>query len=98
MDFKENTDRIIGDIRKGLEALGMIALLASPLDWGTKQQITGGEPTNGHTVNSKRKLQGRYMGVVRRLTVKQKKAVKAVREKSGYQAAIKKAKSYAREA
>ena len=39
-----------------------------------------------------RVLQGRYMGVVRRLTVKQKKAVKAIREKNGYAAAIKYAK------
>jgi len=46
-------------------------------------------------VRAQRRLQGRYMGYVRRLTVAQKKQVRKVREKKGWRAAITAAKKMA---
>ena len=43
-------------------------------------------------VKAMRKLQGRYMGYVRKLSAAQKAQVKKVRESKGYQAAISMAK------
>jgi hypothetical protein len=49
-------------------------------------------------VRALRRLQGRYMGFVRRLTGAQKARVKAIREKQGLPAAIRLASSLARKA
>jgi hypothetical protein len=49
-------------------------------------------------VRALRRLQGRYMGFVRRLTDAQKARVKAIREKQGLPAAIRIASSLARKA
>lgn len=49
-------------------------------------------------VRAQRVLQGQYMGHVRRLTVEQKKAVSATREKFGYRRAIAEAKRIAAKA
>ena len=62
--------------------------------------------SNGHSetprvskaVRSQRKLQGRYLGAVRRLSKGQRKAVAKVREESGYLKAIAAAKRLAKEA
>ena len=47
-------------------------------------------------VRALRRLQGKYMGYVRRLKVGEKAKVRAVREKQGMEAAIKLAQSYAK--
>lgn len=52
--------------------------------------------TNGrHKKNPKRVLQGRYMGMVRPLSIANRKAVKKVREEKGVNAAIREAKRLA---
>ena len=46
-------------------------------------------------LRSLRKLQGQYMGLVRNLKPKQKAQIRAIREKQGYEAAIRRARRFA---
>jgi hypothetical protein len=57
------------------------------------RKVAKSKKANGKNgVSAKRRLQGRYMGVVRNLPLAQKRAVSKIREKSGYHAAIREAK------
>lgn len=74
------------------------AMGVSPLYTRTKGTNRGKNmkrKSNGKS-NGKRALQGKYMGQVRWLTSKDKKAVSKVRAEKGYSAAIRLAKSLKR--
>jgi hypothetical protein len=94
MSFESALRAEIRRLRSRLESLEAIGGL------GDRTRASGGATRrrrkNSSGLAAQRKLQGAYMGHVRRLSPAQKKQVSEIREKSGYRKAIAAAKKMAR--
>lgn len=91
MEFEEALQREIRRVKARLESLLRLATVTKRRSHPVARRRMASRRMRrklSPKVRAQRRLQGQYMGHVRRLTAAQKKAVAAVREKSGYPAAI----------